>query len=77
MLPVDAQITASAPSASACVTATHIPRSLKLPVGFAPSHLTQSSIPSRAESRGTWRSGVEPSPSDTAGVPGASASRSR
>ena len=37
--PVDAQTTARAPLSSAFEIATVIPRSLKLPVGFAPSHL--------------------------------------
>ena len=37
VLPVEAQMTASAPEPLARETATVMPRSLKLPVGFAPS----------------------------------------
>ena len=37
VLPVDAQTTARAPASTARATATTMPRSLKLPVGFAPS----------------------------------------
>ena len=40
VLPVDAQMTASAPSSTALDSATVMPRSLKLPVGFIPSSLT-------------------------------------
>ena len=39
VLPVEAQMIASAPEPLARETATVIPRSLKLPVGFAPSNL--------------------------------------
>src|SRR5207244_233613 len=47
-------MTASTPSASALVTATVMPRSLKEPVGFCPSHLRYSSMPGAptAASRG-------------------------
>ena len=38
VLPVEAQTTARAPSSSAFPIAIVMPRSLKLPVGFAPSH---------------------------------------
>ena len=77
MLPVEAQTTAVAPSSTAFDTATVIPRSLKLPVGFAASHLSQSSTPSRSESRGAGRRGVEPSPSETTGVASVRGKRSR
>ena len=39
MLPVDAQMTAFDPSSTALLIAIVIPRSLKDPVGFAPSIL--------------------------------------
>ena len=65
MLPVEAQTTPGAPRSSARETATVMPRSLKLPVGFAPSHFSQSSQPSCSERRGAGRSGVFPSPSVT------------
>jgi hypothetical protein len=77
VFPVEAQTTAAAPSSTAFDTATVIPRSLKLPVGFPPSHLSQSSTPSRSESRGARRSGVEPSPSETIGVAAVRGRRSR
>ena len=77
MFPVDAQITARAPSSSAFEIATVMPRSLKLPVGFAPSNLTKTSAPSRSEARGACRSGVEPSPSETTGVESLTGRRSR
>ena len=62
---------------SAFETATVMPRSLKLPVGFMLSSLSQISTPSLAEIRGAGTSGVEPSPIVTTGLPGSSASRSR
>ena len=67
VLPVEAQITARAPSSTALATATTMPRSLKLPVGFSISSLRWSSSPRRSESRGAGTSGVEPSPSESAG----------
>ena len=45
VFPVDAHTIPAAPSSTALETATVIPRSLKEPVGFAPSHLSHSSIP--------------------------------
>ena len=77
VFPVEAHTTARAPSSSAFETAITRPRSLKLPVGLAPSHLSQSSTPSFSESRGARRSGVEPSPSVTTGVASVRGSRSR
>ena len=59
VLPVDAHTTADTPRESAREIATVMPRSLKLPVGFAPSHLSQRSTPT-ADRRGAGRSGVAP-----------------
>jgi len=68
VLPVEAQMTACAPRPAASLIATVIPRSLKEPVGFMPSNLTDSSKPppSACAMRGTGRSGVSPSSSVTA-----------
>ena len=77
VFPVDAQITVSAPSRTAAETAHVMPRSLNDPVGFAPSSFSQTSAPTRSDSRGASTSGVEPSPSDTTGSPAANGSRSR
>ena len=77
MFPVDAHTTASAPSSTALDMATVIPRSLKDPVGFAPSNFSHSSTPSRSESRSARRSGVPPSPSEITGVDGPTGSLSR
>ena len=52
MFPVEAQITVETPASSAFEIASVIPRSLKLPVGFAPSHLRYSSMPRRSDRRG-------------------------
>ena len=52
VFPVEAQITVETPASSAFEIASVIPRSLKLPVGFAPSHLRYSSTPSRSDRRG-------------------------
>ena len=77
MFPVDAQITASAPSRSAADTAQVIPRSLNEPVGFAPSTFSHTSAPTRSDSRSAGTSGVEPSSRDTTGSPTSNGSRSR
>ena len=61
MLPVDAQITACAPSRTAADTAQVIPRSLNEPVGFAPSSFSHTSQPARSDTRSASTSGVEPS----------------
>ena len=74
MLPVDAQITASAPSPIAADTATVMPRSLNEPVGLAPSIFSHTSAPVRSDRRGAGTSGVSPSSSVTSGSTG---SRSR
>ena len=65
---------ASAPSCTAADTATVMPRSLKEPVGLAPSSFSQTSQPARSDSDGASTSGVSPSPSVTSGSTG---SRSR
>jgi hypothetical protein len=44
VLPVDAHAIAVAPTRTACVTATVIPRSLNDPVGFSPSCLKSSPL---------------------------------
>jgi hypothetical protein len=49
VFPVDAQITAVAPSSAAFEIAIVIPRSLKEPVGFKPSYLIQTLLPSSSE----------------------------
>jgi hypothetical protein len=77
VLPVDAQMTARAPSSTAFETATVMPRSLYEPVGLDASHFSQSSTPSRSLSRGTARRGVEPSPSEITGVAPVTGRRSR
>ena len=77
MFPVEAQITPSAPASTAFETATAIPRSLKLPVGFIPSNLKWRSIPSCGPIRREGISGVPPSPSESTGVSGPTGSRSR
>ena len=61
MLPVEAQRTACAPSSTALETATVMPRSLNEPVGLAPSTLSQTSQPVRADRYGAGTSGVPPS----------------
>ena len=45
MLPVEAQMTALAPSSTAFVIAIVIPRSLNDPVGLAPSNFNHTSLP--------------------------------
>ena len=77
VLPVEAQITASAPSRSAAETAHVMPRSLNEPVGLAPSSLSHTSQPARSDTRSASTSGVEPSDSETTGSPGSNGSRSR
>jgi hypothetical protein len=77
VFPVDAQTIARAPASTAFATARAMPRSLNEPVGFDPSHLSQTSTPGPAESRSARSSGVEPSPSVTIGVDGDTGSASR
>src|SRR4051794_38934196 len=68
VLPVDAQTTTLAPVSTALVMAIVMPRSLKEPVGFAPSTFSQMSRSSSAESRSARTSGVPPSSSVMTGV---------
>ena len=49
MLPVEAQMTALAPSSTALVIAIVMPRSLNEPVGLAPSTLRYTSQPVRSD----------------------------
>src|SRR3954454_23343268 len=70
-------MTASAPSRTAALTAHVIPRSLKEPVGLAPSIFSQTSAPTRSDTRSASTSGVDPSPSETTGSSCANGSRSR
>jgi hypothetical protein len=77
VLPVEAQITASAPSRTAADTAHVMPRSLNEPVGFAPSSFSHTSAPTRSDTRSASTNGVEPSWSETIGSPAANGSRSR
>ncbi len=68
VFPVDAQITASAPSSFALATAITIPRSLKEPVGFKPSYFPYKVTPSSLDKFGNGISGVFPSASEIIGV---------
>ena len=69
MLPVEAQTIAVAPSSRAFATAITMPRSLKEPVGFAPSNFRwRFGMPQAAPRRSAWTSGVAPSPSERRGV---------
>ena len=61
MLPVDAQMTACAPSWAAIEMAMVIPRSLKEPVGFPPSNFSSTRQPVSSESQRDSTSGVPPS----------------
>jgi hypothetical protein len=77
VLPVDAQITAWAPSRTAALTAQVMPRSLNDPVGLAPSIFSHTSQPASSDTNGAATSGVEPSPSVTTGSPSSNGRRSR
>ena len=66
-----------APAPFARETATVMPRSLKLPVGLAPSNLRWTSTSSRSDSPAAWIRGVEPSFSVTTGSPSCSERCSR
>ena len=78
MLPVEAQITLSAPASSALATAMTMPRSLNEPVGFWPSILRcRFGRPIAAPRRFAWTSGVAPSPSETTGVASVTGRNSR
>ena len=77
VLPVDAQMTALAPSSAALEIAIVMPRSLNDPVGLAPSTLMQTSQPVISESTHAYTSGVPPSRSVTTGVLSLTGSRER
>ncbi len=68
VLPVEAQITAFAPASAAAEMAMVMPRSLKDPVGFAPSNLIHTSQPVMPLNVRAFVSGVPPSPNVTTGV---------
>ena len=68
VFPVEAHTRPRAPPSRALDTATTIPRSLKEPVGFSPSHLAQSSIPKASSKRRHRTRGVLPSPRVSSGV---------
>ncbi len=70
-------MTARAPSSFARLMAIVIPRSLKEPVGLAPSTLRWTSQPVRSESTCAGTSGVPPSRRVTTGVFSVTGSRSR
>src|SRR4029077_7623562 len=76
VLPVEAQMTAVAPRATAMLTATVMPRSLNDPGGLAPSTFRYTSHPVRADTTGAGSSGVAPSPSVITDVSAAAGSRS-
>src|SRR3954470_18669153 len=77
VLPVEAQMIAFDPSSTALDTAIVMPRSLKDPVGLAPSTLRWTSAPVRSESTGAGTSGVLPSCRVTTGVASVTGRRSR
>src|ERR1700733_5242402 len=68
VLPVEPHTTALAPSSAALEMASVIPRSLKDPVGLAPSTFSHTRAPALADRRGAGSSGVPPSHSVTTGV---------
>ena len=76
VLPVEAQITALAPSRTAAETAHVMPRSLNEPVGLAPSSFRRTVAPTICESTGARSSGVEPSCRLTSLSPGSNGRRS-
>src|SRR5439155_26210822 len=77
VLSVEAQITALAPSRTAADTAHVMPRSLKDPVGLAPSSFRRTVAPTSSESTGATTTGVEPACKLTIGSPGANGKRPR
>src|SRR5262245_37265133 len=77
VLPVEAHTTAFAPSSSALLSASVIPRSLNEAVGFAPSYLRNTSHPVSSDRGSERTSGVSPSPSVTTGVVSETGRRSR
>ena len=77
MLPVEAQITAWAPDSAALEMATVMPRSLKEPVGLAPSTFRYTWQPVSSERWPASTSGVPPSRRVTTGVVAETGSRWR
>src|SRR6478735_7676513 len=77
VLPVEAQMTAFAPSSAAFEIAMVMPRSLNEPVGLAPSTLSQTSQPVRSLTTFARTSGVPPSRRLITGVASVTGSRSR
>lgn len=77
VLPVEAHTTVRAPASTALLTATVMPRSLKEPVGLAPSTFSQTSQPVSAERWAAGTSGVLPSWSETTGVASVTGSHAR
>ena len=78
MLPVEAQMTPAAPASSALATATAMPRSLKLPVGFDPLELeVQLDAEALAEPRASGSAASSPRRGVSAGVAAPTGSRSR
>src|ERR1700742_4413101 len=69
-------MTAFAPRSTALDTAIVMTRSLKEPVGFMPSNLTQTLAPVRRERASAAISGVPPSPRVTMGVASEMSNRS-
>ena len=78
VFPVEAQMTARAPSSTAFEIAMTMPRSLNEPVGFMPSYFTKRfGTPIRLPNRSRWISGVLPSPSVMSGVASVTGRNSR
>src|SRR5674536_130919 len=77
VLPVEAQMTARLPSSTALENATVIPRSLKDPVGLAPSTLRWTSQSVSDDRCGAGTSGVPPSRKVMIGVCSVTGSRCR
>ena len=77
VLPVLAQMTARAPRSAATEMAIVIPRSLKEPVGLAPSYFSHTSQPVVSLRVHAYTSGVPPSRRVTTGVDAETGSRSR
>ena len=77
VFPVEAQTTALAPSSTALEMAIVIPRSLNDPVGLAPSILSITRAPTRADSRGASKRGVPPSSNEMTGVSAVTGRNSR
>ena len=77
VLPVDAQMTARAPASAALLMAMVIPRSLKDPVGLAPSYFNHTWHPVMSLMVQAYTRGVPPSRSVTTGVASLTGSQDR